>query len=190
MPAVAITRPAATGARGGHPKAVIVTEKGHKVVLPYAPEGGTLSGFGWNWTLQDRPDRKPLVTRGGRRLKVYSYTLSAADPDPEQSIEPFLTALRYIADLGERVTFTNMGPSTRGLYRFSLDSINPSRLQYGTNYITQCTVGITFTEAVDAVSHVGPLTGGAGGATGTGPAKVPLPAGLVVDPGLRTPNRS
>lgn len=162
MPTVAISRTVARARPAPrHPKAVIVTERGHKVVLPYAPEGGSLTGFGWDWTVTPRPQRRALVTKGGHRNKTYTYVIAVCHPNPQISVEPVLTALRYIVDLGERVSWTGMGPSERGLYRLSLDSINPTRRQHGTNHITQCSVTLTFVEAVDAVTKVGPLSGGA-----------------------------
>lgn len=164
VPTVTVLR-SASRPNLGHPKAVIVTEKGHKVILPYAPESAGLTGFGWDWNQIDRPGNKPLVLRGARRLRIYSYSLVVAEPVGVTSIEPLLVALRYTVDLGERVSWSGMGRSEVGLYRLSLDSINATRREFRTNAITQATANLTFTEAVDIVSRVGPLTGGAiGGA--------------------------
>lgn len=182
MPAVAL-RLAASPPAPAHPKAVIVTEKGNKVILPYAPEDAELTGFGWQWQPQDRTDRKPLVRRAGRQLKRFTYTPTLVHADGTD-VEPTLTALRYIADLGLRVSWTGMGPSQRGLYRFSLDAIRPTRLEAGTNNILECQVSLTFLEAVDAVSKVGPLTGGSGGATGTGVGRAPIPITSSTNPGF------
>lgn len=170
MPAVAVTRKLSQPRQAPtQPKAAFVSETGRRVELPYAPEGGDITGFGWDWTPQARPGRKPLLSRGGQRLRQATYAPTVVFKD-KRSIETVLTALIDLAATGERVRFSAGPAEGRSFYRLSLDSISVQDRQPGTNARVRAVVTFTLTEAIDAVSHVGPLSGG------SAPAGVGIPA--------------
>lgn len=178
MASVAVTRKLAQPRKApAQPKAAFVSETGRRVELPYAPEGGDISGFGWDWVQQARPGRKPLLPRGGQRLRQASYSPTVVFRD-KSSIENVLTGLIDLAATGERVRFSAGPAEGHSFYRLSLDSINVLERQPGTNARVRATVTFTLTEAIDAISHVGPLTGGAPVAGIGLPTAVPHPGAL------------
>lgn len=156
-----------------HPKAKIVSADNPKrsVTLAYAPTGGEVGGMGWDWVPAERPGRKPLLLRGGSRLRTLRYTVRLLHIDTQRSVEPTIEALRGMADAAERVRMTGMGPQERGLYRMAIESITILARQQGSNAATEAEVSLLLTEASDAVTKLGPLTGGA--PAGNRPAQTP-----------------
>ncbi|HVL33896.1 MAG TPA: LysM peptidoglycan-binding domain-containing protein, partial [Actinomycetota bacterium] len=65
------------------------------------------------------------------------------------SIEGYLQRLRTLYAAGERVRWTNMGPSVAGWFRITDLSVIPDRRAHGSNLITRATVDLTLTEASD-----------------------------------------
>lgn len=177
MPAVLVPlKLAAPRKAPTQPRVAFVSEKGRRVEIPYGPEGGDISGFGWDWTPQPRPGRKPLLSRGGQRLRQATYTVSVVYRD-KRSVENDLTALADLAAIGDRVRFSAGPAEGRAFYRLSLDTVSVQERQPGTNARTRALVTFTLTEAVDAVSHVGPLTGGAPKGETLGLPAVPTASG-------------
>lgn len=183
MPVVAIRRPRPAAPRP-HPAAVIVSERGRRVPLRYAPVGGQIGGMGWEWKAVDRSGRKPLVLRGGSKLRTLAYTLRLVWPDPDHAVESTIEALRGLADSGERVRMTGMGPQERGLYRIEDMPVTIISRQDGSNAITEAEVALRLVEASDPTTSLGPLTGGAFGPAGRGS---PTPA-KPVTPGVTKPS--
>jgi nucleoid-associated protein YgaU len=151
---------------GGHPKALLEAERGVKLVIPYAPRGAELGGLADTWERVDRPGRKPLTLRTGRRLPTLNLTLTLARPDVQSSIEDLLAALAKLGEAEERVTLSNMSPLLRGPWRIADLSLTSSALQYGTNHITRATATLSLVAASDALSRRGPLSGGKDGGKG------------------------
>ncbi|MCU1588784.1 MAG: LysM protein [Frankiales bacterium] len=173
MPAVAVTRKLAEPRQApAQPKAAFVSETGRRVELPYAPVGGDATGFGWDWTPQPRTGRKPLLSRGGQRLRQLTFSPTVVFQD-KRSIENVLTALTDLAATGERVRFSAGPAEGRSFYRLSLDSVSTNEREPGTNARVSVVVTFTLTEAIDAVSHVGPLTGGTQAGAGVAIPTVP-----------------
>lgn len=165
MPELTITRPAtgripAAPPRGKHPKAKLVPEDGKPLVLPYAPRGSSLGGWADTWETQERPGRRPLVTRNGEGLEVLGFDVLLAHPDHQTSIEGLLAQLRALAGSGERITILGMSPRERGPWRLESVSVTAELRQHGTNHITRATVALGFLEASDANPRLGPVTGG------------------------------
>jgi len=145
---------------GGHPKALLEAERGTKLIIPYAPRGTELGGLADTWERVDRPGRRPLTLRTGRRLPTLNLTLTLARPDVQSSIEDLLAALAKLGEAEERVTLSNMSPLERGPWRIADLSISSSARQYGTNAITRATATLSLVAASDALSRRGPLSGG------------------------------
>lgn len=153
-----------TARRSRHPKVRLVGEKGTALELPLAP---TVShdGLAGRWVTLDRVGRKPLLGRAGAELRTYSTTLDLVGRrggklDATVSVERELQTLRGLARSGERVRWERFGPSEGGLFRITNLSVSDERRQQGTNAITHARIAITLTEASDAVTHVGPVSGG------------------------------
>lgn len=162
MPELSIDRPALAEApaRGTHPKAQLVTESGTVLTLPYAPRGASLGGWADPFSTQDRPGRKPLVTRDGDGLATMGITITLAKLDHQATIEAELALLRTIAASGERITVVNLSPSEAGPWRLADLGIEAELRQHGTNNITTATVSLSLIEASDAAPTLGPVSGG------------------------------
>lgn len=148
---------------GGHPKAVLRTEKGRTIVLPYAPRTTTIDGLAAPFTVTPRPGRKPLTQRDGDQLTTLALTLTIARPDHNSSVEDYIADLAEIAAGGLRVTLLNMSSQERGPWRITGLTVGGELRQYGTNAITRATVTLALTEASDANPKVGPVSGGTKG---------------------------
>lgn len=154
-----------TVSRSSHPRVRIVGETGTALELPLAPSSVDHDGLAGRWVVLDRVGRKPLLGRAGAELRSYSTTLEivgrrAGKLDATVPVEPELATLRALARHGERVRWERFGPSEGGLFRITELSVTDRRRQEGTNAITHAAVRITLTEASDAVTHVGPVSGG------------------------------
>lgn len=146
---------------GYHPKMFIATDAGAKVTIPLAPQAVAHDGFGPEFTLLPRPGRKPLVVSDGPAARTYSYTIDVlSTADPEASVEAVLEALELIRASGARCT-VSLSRLEQGLWRMSALTINSVARQHFTNAITHASVSMGFTEVLDPVVAVGPLTGGA-----------------------------
>lgn len=161
MPTLTIGRPAsATARKPTHPKAMLITDSGRRLVLPYAPNEVEHSGLADTFDTLDRPGRKPLLTRTGEGLHVCSFDILLAHPDHQQPVEGLLATLCRIADSGERVTLSLSALEAGVSWKLTDVTLNTALRQHGTNAVTRATAALTFTEASDATVNVGPLTGG------------------------------
>lgn len=169
-----------------HPRTEIVSEVGSKVVLPLAPQL-TQDGLGAQYATFERVGTLPLTKRTGLQLRVLTCTVLLAGRnskgalDNQVSVEAPLKELRRMGRRGERVQWRNFGPSETGWFRISDLSVTDIQRQQGTNHITVANVSMTFTQAADAVTSTGPLTGGATSVPGK-----PTAATTPVTSGTRT----
>lgn len=147
-------------APGGHPKAVLHAERGVKLILPYAPRETDLGGLADTWDRVERPGRKPLTLRAGRRLPTMTLTALLARSDHQRSVEDLIAALTRLGEAEERVVLSGMSPAERGPWRITDLAVNATLRQHGTNKITRATATIALTAASDALSRRGPLSGG------------------------------
>lgn len=145
---------------GGQPKALLEAERGTKLIIPYAPRAIDLGGLADTWERVDRPGRKPLTLRTGRRLPTLNLSLRLARADVQSSIEDLIAALVKLGEAEERVTLSNMSPAARGPWRITDLAITSSALQAGTNAITRATATLSLVAASDGLSRRGPLSGG------------------------------
>lgn len=163
MPTLTIRRPAAGTApeQGGHPKATIATDSGLRLVLPYAPNDVEHGGLSDTFENLDRPGRKPLVVYSAEGLRTTSFAVLLAHRDPQRPVEDLLGKLERIAGSGDRVTLSRLGALADGVaWNLTDVTVRTVARQHGTNAVTRAEASLTFTEAVDAVINVGPLTGG------------------------------
>lgn len=175
MPELAILRRRSPArgpkAAGRHPKALLRTEDGLELVLPFAPRGTSLGGWADAWEAIGRPGRPPLVKRTGDGLDTLGITVLLAHADHQDHVEGMLGTLRRIARSGDRVTLVNLSPLEAGPWRLADVNVTGELRQEGTNRITRATVGLEFLAAVDANPKLGPLTGGKKGNPKAGKGK-------------------
>lgn len=165
--------PPPTGPRLRHPKMEIVPEGGAPFIVPFAPRGSDLDGVAADWQSVARGGRKPLLLRGGGSLQVMRFDLVLGHPDPDQSVEPQLAAVRRLAASGAR--FRVKLDATSGAFRWRMTAFSQEVVsrQHGTNQPTRAVVQMTFTEAADMVVQVGPVSGGSKGGGKDKPEKRP-----------------
>ena len=165
LPGGVITLPIPPAAK--HPKAKLITEDGERFVLPFAPTQVAHDGFARGRAQLDRPGRKPLTVDVGPGLRSCSFTVFLGYRDHQRSVEPLLKDLRRLAASGDRITIAGLG-DLEGAHKWNLTGMTVDTLlrQQGTNAVTRATVALSFTEDVDAVVNVGPLSGGKKGGKG------------------------
>lgn len=150
----------------GHPKVVILSERGVRLTVPLAPTT-EIGGLARSFAQQERPFNTALLTPTTRNLRTINAKMEVVGYDAyghidnQVSIEGVLRVLREFAASGERVMWTNLGPSEAGWYRIVDMDITPRYRQFRTNFITQASVDIGLTEASDPDAQNGPVTGGA-----------------------------
>jgi LysM repeat protein len=159
MTTIELPRSAATK-KTAHPKALLVSEQGQRVTLPYGPVDVDHAEIGMDFVQLERSGRSPLLEKKGRRLPTMTFTAVIARTGLE-SVEDILGDLRELADAGDRVTMS-FGPSEGGWWRLTGLSFSSVQRQAGTNHITHANATLTFQRADDgAAPKVGPLSGGA-----------------------------
>jgi LysM repeat protein len=146
---VGIIRAATGGPYGQHPQAAIRAENGYTLILRYAPTGAELGGWGVVWSALDRPGRQPIVARTAEGLPTLSFEFLLGDPDHQVDVEPYVRALRKLAEGGQRITLVNLSPQEAGPWRIDDLKVSATLRQHGSNRITRATVSISLIEAVD-----------------------------------------
>lgn len=146
--------------RPRHPKAIMRTDDGLELELPFAPRGTTLGGWADAWSTLPRPGRTPLVKRDGNGLATMGITVLIANADHQDPVEGILKRLRRIARSGDRVIMANLSPLERGPWRLDDVTVTGELRQHGTNRITRATATLSFIAAVDANPKLGPVSGG------------------------------
>lgn len=174
---VAVRRPiAARPPARKHPKLSLITESGKRVDLHYAPQSVDHGGWAPTFVDVDRPGREALTLRSGEPHPTMSLDAYLAYPNPQQTVEHTLKAVRDIAASRERVRVV-FGPSEGGLWRLVMAGTPEQERQEYTNAITRATLSLGFTRAVDVTVRVGPMSGGvrppAGKASAPRPASSP-----------------
>lgn len=147
-------------------KAVLEAERGTKLRLRYAPRTGDLDGLADVWQRLDRPGRKPLTLRTGRRLPTLALEVTIARPDHQDSVEDVLAKLVDLGEASDRVIISGLSPLERGPWRIDGLKITGTLRQEGTNHFTRATATLSLVAASDALSRRGPLSGGKDGADG------------------------
>lgn len=155
-PAAAIAQPPP----GAHPKAKLTTDDGLVLVLPFAPNEVDHDGIADEFATLARPGRKPLVVKGADGLRTMSFEVLLARSDHQAPVEAELAVLRRIAEDGDRVTVSLSALEAGRAWRLTGLSLHTTGRQHGTNAVTRATGSLTFTEVIDPVVNVGPLTGG------------------------------
>ena len=165
---------------GAHRKMLIIVESGVVFRVPFAPRETSLAGAGAVFSTVDRPGRKPLVIRSSTGLLKMSMELMIGEWDAQTSIERTLLQLQGFAGSGQRMRVVLDATSARTLWRMTEFSQQVTMRQHGTNAATRATCTVEFTEAVDAVVHVGPVSGGAKPAAAAPPRPSPPRVHVVV----------
>lgn len=163
MPTMTITR---WGAPASRWKAVLRTDDGLELVLPWAPRENTVDGLAARWSVTDRPGRSSLVLRDGEGTKTTSLTLLLSHLDQITSIQPWLDTLEAMASGSGRLTVDGMSKQERGPWRITGHSVAITQRK-DTNVPTRATATLDLIAAGTA-GRKGPLSGGA---TGSGLAK-------------------
>jgi nucleoid-associated protein YgaU len=170
MPAVTVRISAAPAPK--RPQATIVSDRGRRLVLPFAPVEATLDGLTPAWSTVGRTGRQQLLLPAGAQLNTWHGQLLFAHPDWHVSVQPWLDTLAKIATTGDAVHFTYGGPE-RGRWRITGCPVDVV-LRTPSGAPARALVDLTLTEASDVAAHVGPLSGGA---KRPAPAKTSGPAG-------------
>jgi LysM repeat protein len=155
MPTVTTTvrRPATTPA---HPKCVIASASGIKLTLPFAPREVDIGGWADKWVSLDRPGRTPLTVRAADGQASLKFTALLSHPDHQTSIEPWLSALRKIAQSGTTCS-VRLGGQEGGAWVMADVGVRTLLRQRGTNAITRAEVTLAFLRAA-VPPKSGPLT--------------------------------
>lgn len=156
MPALVVTRPAATAAN--RRKVKIISEGGLSWTFPHAPAGFDSTGLAPRWEPVDRPGRAPLLEHVADELHAMSLSWMLGYPDL-RSVEADLTQLRFIARSKTRVRF-EYGPSEGGWWRVTDLGYQPLQRSRD-QHIVCANVSLDVTRATEAVVNVGPVSGGA-----------------------------
>lgn len=146
-----------------HPKLVLYTDHGARVVLPFAPIETPLRGLADTWVEIPRAGgRRPLLVRAGPQLPTLDLEATIVNTrTPTQNAELYLYVLNMIARSGHRVYLRNLGVFGAGPWRIVDLSATPFRRQPNTNAITGFTATLSLKAASDVHVNVTPLTGGA-----------------------------
>lgn len=151
---------------GAHPKVIMVGESGRRVEFPLAPLTNR-AGYAPKFSMDERVGRVPLMSRAGFELRTVDLTATMIGRDGDgfldhqASIENELSIIREMAKSGQRIRFEGYGPSLAGWWILTTMSEQDVRLRQGTNEATQVDIQMTLTEHVEAIAHVGPVSGGA-----------------------------
>lgn len=137
------------------PVFVLADVAGRRLALPFAPLPTSHAGFGWAWEVVERAGRTPLLLRAQRNLKTLAFTLVVANRDYQQSIDAKLANLEALAAIGGPFALA-YSRAERGLWRLVDCSYDVTRRAPGSNAPTRATVSLTFTQASDRPSLVGP----------------------------------
>lgn len=134
---------------------------------PFSPQNVDHGGLAPRFADGERDGRPPLLLRASDPRPTMSFECLLAYRDIDQSVEPWLNTLRYIAQRPHPVRVA-YGPSeSLGLWRLTdLGFSSVNRNAQGS--ITRATVRVGLTRAVEATTHRGPLSGGTKPAPGTG----------------------
>lgn len=157
MPAVKVkvTKPPVARAR----TATLVSSRGRRLVLPFAPVETTLDGLPAAYQTVARTGRAPLLLPAGAQLNTWHGSLLLANEDWHVSVQPLVDTLTAIVAAGDSVTFTYGGPE-RGRWRITSCPIDV-QLRTPSGDTSRASIDLTLTEASDVAAHVGPLSGGA-----------------------------
>lgn len=137
---------------------------------PYAPSRVSYSGFGIQWSEQQRDGvRKPFLVPSSAKLKRMNFTLQVTNSNHRASVEGWLKALESMSRSGNAIkvrygSWFDTGPSWK-ITNVSIDS----NVRHSTNSgILEAEVSIELTEyvapstatATSASAPKGPTTGG------------------------------
>jgi LysM repeat protein len=139
-------------------KAQIISDRGTRVILPFAPVEADLDGDAVAWSQSARTGLKPLLLSGGGQLKTWSGTLMLANPDYRQSVQHLVDAIRGIAATGDAIQFYCGGPE-RGRWRITSCPVHVILRVPGSNDAARATVSLVLTEVSDLDAHVSPTSG-------------------------------
>jgi hypothetical protein len=139
-------------------KAQIISDRGTRVILPFAPVEADLDGAPVAWTQVTRTGRRPLLLTGGGQLKTWSGSILLAYPDYRQSVQHLVNTIQGIAATGDAIQFYCGGPE-RGRWRIATCSVHVALRVPGTNDAARATVQLGLTEVSDLVAHVSPTSG-------------------------------
>jgi LysM repeat protein len=130
------------------------------ITVPYAPQGGTLSGIAPVWVRQPRPGRVDDVLRNNEPTNVLALDLRFLNPDYLHNMDGQTAGFRALAGGTEAVLLQGVTAAWAGPWFITEASEEVRDLQPGTNKIIDTVFHTTFTHAAEALSGVGPVTGG------------------------------
>lgn len=152
--------------RAAHPHVVIHAEDGKELVVPLAGPL-THSQLAAKYETHERQGDYDTVHKTGNPSHMMSASLTWVARstrgfiDPEKSIEPDLSMLRFFAKSGVRLWLIGWGASAGGWWQISELGIETLTMKEGTNDATSATVTIEFTKPQNRQLPNGPLQGGA-----------------------------
>ncbi len=131
-----------------HPKMLIRSAAGARLVVPLAPAGAEFGGYARRWVDQDRPNRKPLSTDTGPSLATENITLVIARSDGSP-ITDLLKALRDLAQTKDCILYLqNLSELEEGPWTIRNLAIRGVTRAHGTNDWTVAEADLSLVEYV------------------------------------------
>lgn len=141
-------------AQATHPKAVLMTKTGQRVVLPFAPVGFTATGFARDWQQVSRPSRKPVMVDAGPGLRQVSYTITVGKADGS-AITDVLAQLVAIAERPNAVvTAAGLSGLEAGPWRLVGCDVTVTRREHGTNAPVIAEVELGFAAVAEVKTRI------------------------------------
>lgn len=159
-----VAAPVATAPTGSR-QALIASDSGVKLALPFAPVESQLDGMAGRWDTVDRAGRAPLVRyRGGQNATLsFEVILARLDGEP---VEDLLDKLGKLAAGAQRLTISGLSVREEGPWRLDGCSVSVAE-RAPDNSIREARVSLSFRAASDVTvaesklpAKTGPLTGG------------------------------
>lgn len=151
--------------KGGPLRALIASETGVKLALPFAPVESSMDGWAGQWDEVARTGRTPLVRYRGGSLPTLAFDVTLARLDGS-SVEDLLDALAKLADGAQRITIGGLSRREAGPWRLKGCSVSVIERTPG-NQVREAKASLSFVSASDVTVtasplpvKTGPLTGG------------------------------
>lgn len=149
------------------PKVTLRGSSGRVFTFEVAPSSLEHTGLARGYDEFPRVGIKPLLVRGDKQLRRYSFTAVLVARDASGNIDALTPVVDQIADLrflaasGERVQWVNFGRVESGFFRVTSLTLTVARRRPSDRAVTVAEASVELTEASDSLLKAGPVSGGA-----------------------------